>query len=89
MSLKRRVLPPRPQPSQRTAPPARMKTIALPTKAKGLRINCDGCFVIITRTERGTIVQVERNFGFELLTKRSFESHYQPTDTSVIVEAKR
>jgi hypothetical protein len=64
-----------------------MKVMALATNQRGLRINCLGCFVIITRTERGTVVQVEGNFGHKLSTKRSFESHSDPSDTSVTIEA--
>lgn len=53
MALKRRNLPPRPRLDRGNTPPKPMKVIALSPQQKGLRINCDGLHVIITRLPSG------------------------------------
>lgn len=89
MSQKPSAIPPRQRPNAKIAPSTKIKVVSLPLRAKGLRVNCDGCFVVIARTEEGTVVLIERNLGHELMTKRQFDSHYSHVDTSVRVEAKR
>lgn len=52
MSLKRRILP-RVRKSEANSAPVPMKVITLPDKAKGLRVNCPGFSIVITRKLEG------------------------------------
>lgn len=59
MSLKRRILPVK-RKSVANAPPPPMKSIRLPDHSRGMRINCPGLSVMVTRTEEGVRVEVFR-----------------------------
>lgn len=52
MSLKRRILP-RVRKSEANSAPVPMRTIVLPDRAKGLRINCPGFSIVVTRKPDG------------------------------------
>ena len=83
MALKRNVLPPRPKHHEPTVPPKPMKVIALAKNQRGLRINCDGCYVVISRDSEGTVVLVSNtsaNYPLEVTLC---------DDSSVRVEARK
>jgi hypothetical protein len=45
----------------RSVPELPMKLIRMPDRSRGMRINCNGCFVILVRTETGMQVIVQAN----------------------------